>query len=119
MKKTLVLFLFIAGHLFSQNVAFVHPLDFKNTEVDKEKVLKYIVQNVKDTYSKIGMDSPSTLRMMEAEELDSFKKLSNVTNRTLLDKVIVTYCNIGMCNYSTIWMMYNEESQAEQQELKW
>ena len=53
-------------------------------------------ENVKKTYSAIGMDDPSTLRMMEKEELDCFKKLTQAKNRALLDDVIRTYSAIGM-----------------------
>lgn len=107
---------------FSMNVFasdFVHPLDFKGTEAEKEKVIEYIKKNVKKTYSAIRMDDPSTLRMMEKEELDSFKKLTRVKDRKILDRVIKTYCNIGMCNYNTILMMYNEQLEASKKSLTW
>ena len=97
----------------------IHPLDFKGTDVEKEAVIKYIKETVKATYSKIGMDNPSTLRMMEKNHLDCFKKLTKATNRKLLDKVIKTYCNIGMCHYNTILMMYNEQLKASKESLKW
>jgi hypothetical protein len=93
----------IAGSLFfyvfSMNVLaseFVHPLDFKGTDVEKEKVIEYIKKDVEDTYSAIGMDDPSTLRMMEKEELESFKQLTKAENRAILDMVIKTYCSIGL-----------------------
>lgn len=65
------------------------------------------------------MGDPSTLRMMEKEELNSFKQLTKVSNRKLLDDVINQYCNIGMCNYNTILMMYNEQEKASKEELGW
>jgi len=111
----------LAGLLLVASTAhgkFVHPLDFKGTELEKKEVIKYIEENVKSTYSKIGMDNPSTLRMMEQENLDCFKKLTKATDRKLLDKVIKIYCNIGMCNYSTILMMYNEEDEASKKKLE-
>lgn len=76
-------------------------------------------KQVKEDYSAIGMDDPSTLRMMEKENLDAFKKLTKVSNITLLKKVIKTYCEIDMCNYSTILMMYNEQNKASKKELEW
>jgi len=79
----------------------------------------YIKDNVKEQYSKIGMGDPSTLRMMENEELKSFKELTQVKNRKLLDSVIRQYCGIGMCNYNTILMMYNEQNKASKENLKW
>ena len=98
---------------------FIHPLDFSGTEPDKSAVISYIQSNVKATYSKIGMGDPSTLRMMENEELKAFKQLTRVTNRALLDDVIQKYCAIGMCNYTTILMMYNEQLKASGEKLKW
>jgi len=65
------------------------------------------------------MDNPSTLRLMEKEELKSFKKLMEAKNRKLLDKVISQYCKIGMCNYSIISMMYNKEEESSKEELTW
>lgn len=65
------------------------------------------------------MDDPSTLRMMEKQELEAFKKLTKVTNRSLLDRVIKTYCDIGMCNYNTILMMYEQESKSSEEKLEW
>ena len=69
-------------------VELIHPLDFKGTEEEKQRVISYIVQNVKETYTAIGMGDPSTLRMMENEELNSFKALMKKENRELLDNVI-------------------------------
>ena len=114
---TCTLFLLIATPVFAAD--FVHPLDFKGTNDEKQKVVAYIKENVKETYSKIGMDNPSTLRMMEQKELDSFKQLTKAENRKLLDKVITTYCNIGMCNYNTFLMMYNKELSESKKSLKW
>ena len=117
MKKTfltLVLFVFSLS-LFSQS--FVSPIGFVGNEINKQKVIAYIKKQVKEDYSAIGMDDPSTLRMMEKENLDAFKKLTKVSNIMLLKKVIKTYCDIGMCNYSTILMMYNEQNKASKETL--
>ena len=65
------------------------------------------------------MDDPSTLRMMENENLNAFKKLTTKSNTTLLRNVIKTYCDIGMCNYTTILMMYEEQNKASKETLKW
>jgi len=111
------LLLLMTSNAFAAQLA--HPLDFNGTEKEKNYVISYIKNNVKDSYSKIGMGDPSTLRMMENEELSSFKKLTKVDNRKLLDGVIRQYCNIGMCNYNTILMMYNEQNKASKEKLKW
>lgn len=117
MKKILIL-ICISIVLLNAN-DFIHPLDFKGSKVEKEKVMNFIVKQVKETYSKIGMGDPSTLRMMEKQELSSFKQLTKVQNRQLLDSVITQYCNIGMCNYNTILMMYNEQNKASKEKLNW
>lgn len=112
-----VTLIFLASNIFGQK--FVSPIGFNSTEENKAKVVAFIKKQVKEDYAKIGMDDPMTLRMMEKENLDAFKKLTKATNTVLLRKVMKTYCDIGMCNYSTIWMMYQEQNKASQQELKW
>lgn len=109
--------LFFPSIVFSAQ--FFHPLDFKGGAAEKKQVISYIEDNVKATYTNIGMGDPATLRMMENEELNAFKELRKADNRKLLDSVIKTYCNIGMCNYSTILMMYNEQVNASKKSLSW
>lgn len=116
-KKGIFLIIFFATNLYSQS--FISPIDFVPTESNKEAVIEYIKKQVLDEYSAIGMDDPITLRMMENENLKSFKELTAATNIKLLTQVIETYCEIGMCNYSIILMMYNEELKASQQTLEW
>ncbi len=87
---------------------FVHPLDFKGTEVEKENVIAFIMSNVKETHSNIGLSIPTMLRKMERAEVNSFIALRRVEDRRLLDEVIGSYCKFGPCNYNTILMMYNE-----------
>lgn len=119
MKRNIGLLLFILFSTCSIAATVIHPLDFKGSDTEKEKVIKQIKESVKETYTKIGMGDPSTLRMMEKKELSSFKELTGVSNRKLLDNVINQYCNIGMCNYSTILMMYNEQNKASKESLSW
>lgn len=121
MKKIFIMIMAVLMLLSVNCLAanFIHPLDFKGSKAEKEQVVKYIEENVKETYSKIGMDNPSVLRMMEKANLDAFKKLMKATNRELLDKVIDTYCGIGMCNYKTINMMYEKEFKESQKKLDW
>lgn len=52
-------------------------------------------------------------------QLPSFKYLTGVKNRKLLDSVISKYCAIGMCSYNTIKMMYNNELKASKEKLSW
>ncbi|MCV6589350.1 MAG: hypothetical protein OIF57_10010 [Marinobacterium sp.] len=98
---------------------FFNPSHFNGSASQKKQVISFIKENVDQTYTAIGMGDPSTLRMMEKEELNAFKKLTKVKNKKLLNNVIVQYCNIGMCNYSTILMMYQEQNVASSQQLTW
>jgi len=118
MKKYIVVVLLISnGVLFAQS--FVNPIGFVSNEPNKQKVISFIKKQVKEDYSKAGMDDPLTLRMMENENLNAFKKLTKKTNTRLLKKVIKTYCEAGMCNYTTILMMFNEQNKASTKTLKW
>lgn len=119
MRKLLLLLSIIlfTTNLFAQS--FVSPIGFVSNEVNNEKVISFIKKQVKEDYTAIGMGDPSTLRMMENENLNAFKKLIKVNNTPLLKNVIKTYCEIGMCNYSTILMMYNEQNKASKKTLKW
>ena len=119
MKKLVLIITIVFSGMLMQAQEFVSPINFEETKENKEKVIAFIEKQVKEDYSAIGMDDPSTLRMMEAENLKAFKELTKVTNTKLLKEVIKTYCEIGMCNYSTILMMYEEENKASKQKLKW
>ena len=117
MKKLLLILLCLPIIGFGQ--AFISPINYSNTETNQKRVIAYIQKDVKSTYSAIGMGDPSTLRMMEKENLSAFKELIKVTNISLLKNVIKTYCEIGMCNYSTILMMYKEQNKANNETLEW
>ena len=101
---------------------FIHPHDFKGTKEEQQAVTSYIKEKVKKDYSAIGMDDPLTLRLMEKQNLDAFKKLvKDAKDKQILDLVIEKYCDsmLDMCNYSTIWLMYNQQNSASKQELEW
>ena len=108
---------------FSQSLlavdGLIHPLDFTNSQAERNKVIEFIKNDVKQKYTSIGMGDASTLRMMENEELNAFKELMKVKNRKLLDHIMSKYCSINMCNYTTFLMMYNEELAASKKELTW
>tara|TARA_B110000881_G_C18154913_1_gene307908 strand:+ start:121 stop:474 length:354 start_codon:yes stop_codon:yes gene_type:complete len=117
MKKPLLILLCLPMIGFAQS--FISPINYTNSETNQNRVISYIQKDVKETYSLIGMDDPSTLRMMEKENLNAFKELIKITNVSLLQNVIKTYCEIGMCNYSTILMMYMEQKKANAETLEW
>lgn len=60
------------------------------------------------------------LRMMEKTNLDTFKKLTEATDKKLLKKVIRTCCDqIDMCTYQNLQMMYDRDLDASKQNLSW
>ncbi len=125
MRKFVITCLLSAFGFFSANVfaGFVHPMDFKGSDGEKNEVLNYIKERVKHDYCDSGLDmcQEATLRMMEQQNLNAFKKASKATDRKIMDKVIVDYCQSGldMCSYHTISMMYDQNYNASKQETKW
>ena len=119
MKKITFIPIVLFLALYSYSQSFISPIGFVESETSKAQVIAFIKKQVKDDYTKIGMDDASTLRMMEQENLKAFKELITVTNTTLLAKVMKTYCDIGMCNYTTILMMYKEQAKAGTKTLEW
>ena len=116
--------IFLVIFLLSKNAFadFVHPLIF-DEKTQKEEVLNYIKDRVKQDYcsGSIDMCNHSTLRMMEQQNLDSFKKLTQAQDKKIMDKVIEDYCSatLDMCSYSTILMMYEQNLKASKKELEW
>ncbi|QIX95262.1 hypothetical protein [Cedecea sp. FDAARGOS_727] len=108
---------------FAANAGFVHPLDFDGSEAQKQEVIKFIQAKVKADYcdGQLDMCQPTTLRMMEQENLTAFKKLTQANDRKVMDRVIQDYCDGGldMCTYTTIEMMYQENVKANNQKLTW
>ena len=117
--------MFFSNTSIAKNI--LHPLDFKGSEKAKKNVISFIEQNVHEIYCKNemlkSMCTNSILRMMEEEELNSFKKLTKAKEESILDNVIQTYCQNsmleGMCTYSIILMMYEEEVKASGKKLTW
>ena len=111
------------GEMKDGYLGFVYPPDFVDTPVNREKVIKYIEMIVKEQYcgnSMLkGMCNPSNLRMMEKENLNSFRYLTKATNIPALQQAISNYCNINLCDYNTIKMMYDEYNQASGEKLYW
>ena len=121
MKK--ILGLMLVAVAFSSQAAFVHTLDFNNSAEQQKVVLDYIKEKVTHEYcdGPVDLCQPTTLRMMEKENLRSFKELTKATNRPMLDQMIENYCHssIDMCNYITINLMYKENLKASDEELSW
>lgn len=123
MKYLLIAFIYLVqiNLVFARPNGFIHPANFKGTDREQREVLNYIKKQTKEEYEDLDMDDPSTLRMMEKENLKGFKSLvSNAKNIKLLNKVIEMYCDdMDMCNYGTLWMMYKEQEKASNKELSW
>lgn len=119
MKKIYLFTLIMAS--ISAQAKFIHPLEFDGSTVQKSEVISYISEKVKNDYCKeIDMCQESILRMMENENLDSFKRLTKATDSKILDRVIHDYCdNVDMCTYQVIEMMYNENLDASKKKLSW
>jgi len=124
MKKMVIL---LAAILFLNATAiaedFMHPMDFKGTQEEKNKVIQLIKQRVNKDFcqSELKMCQATTLRMMEKQNLDAFKKASQAQNREIMDRVIKDYCTSGldMCSYSNLWMMYEQNLEASKESLAW
>lgn len=102
---------------------FIHPMDFNGSEAQKKEVVEYIKARVKHDYcdGQIDMCQATTLRMMEQQNLESFKKATQAKDRDIMDRAIKDYCHggIDMCSYDTIWMMYQENLKASNEDLNW
>ncbi|EGU46997.1 hypothetical Protein VIOR3934_13737 [Vibrio orientalis CIP 102891 = ATCC 33934] len=120
MKKLLVM-VSMSFLSFGATAAFIHPLDFDGSDVQKNEVIAYIQSRVKKDYCQtIDMCQESMLRIMENENLDAFKRLTQAKSRDILDRAIHDYCGtVDMCTYQMIEMMYKENVKASQQQLSW
>lgn len=115
----------IAALIFSFTVqaGFVHPMDFDGSEAQKQEVVSFIQEKVKADLcdGQLDMCQPTTLRMMEQQNLKAFKRLTKAENREVMDRVIQDYCesDLDMCTYDTIQMMYQQNLKASGQTLTW
>lgn len=117
MLKKICIFFLVSSLVFG--ASFVNPNNFSGSQKEKDAVVAWIKQNIKEEYSAIVMDDPMTLRMMEKEDLDAFKALTQVDNKGLLKRVINDYRAAGMDTYNVIWMMYQEQKKASNSSLSW
>ncbi|PMH29855.1 hypothetical protein BCU71_16140 [Vibrio lentus] len=119
MKKLLTISILSVS--FSAQAGFIHPLDFSGSEAQKNEVITHIQNRVKKDYCQtVDMCQESLLRMMEQENLEAFKRLTQAKNRSVLDRAIHDYCGtVDMCTYQMVEMMYNENLKASQTQLSW
>ena len=74
MKTKLLITCLLFAPLLSWGVDMISPINFNPTSTNKNKVISFIKYNVKETYSRIGMDSESTILMMYNEEVKASRK---------------------------------------------
>lgn len=119
MIKKWLLALILYNSAVCSAATILNPMDFDGTEDQKKQVIESVTSMVKKDYcEKIDMCQESTLRMMEKQNLDAFKKATKATDRKIMDAVIHDYCRkIDMCNYDTIWMMYKQNFEASHKAL--
>lgn len=98
---------------------FIHPLEFNGSKDQKNAVVSFIEESVKNSCASIGVNDPATHRMMEKQNLNAFKSLTQAKDRALLDMVIQQCKDIGIIDYNTINMMYNQQEQASKDKLSW
>lgn len=103
------------------NAKFIDPSKFDGSESQKQEVISYIKERARVDYcEKTDMCQETILRMMERENLNSFKKLTQAEDIGILNRAIYDYCNtVDMCSYQIIEMMYNENLKAKKEETSW
>lgn len=99
--------------------AFLHPMDFENTEEQKQQVIKYIKVQTKKTLETINSYNNILAREMEQQELNSFKALTKAKDRETMDNIIRQLNSINSLNYIMLKEMYDQEMMASNQELTW
>ena len=98
---------------------FIHPLDFRDTPEQRERVLQYIVSSVEQQCTELGIADFATRRAVEEGELEAFKTLTQARNRVILNRVINECLRLGISDYATILAVYEKEVDASEESLKW
>ncbi len=135
MKKILVLIFIINCVSELQSQQFITPINFIETEANKEAVIKYIEKNVKEHFFLISLyctgmggvnneigaeNNMENRRSAEIQELNAFKELTKAKNLTLLKNVIQELQSIEenkTLSYLMILNTYNNPQ--EMQHLQW
>lgn len=111
-NKLIVFFVFLSFNLVAQS--FVSPINYVDNELNNKKVVSFIKERVKDNASANGIYDASTISKMEKENWKAFKKLTKVSNTTLLESIIKDYSKNWYYNYSEILTLYKwEEKKAK------
>lgn len=98
---------------------FIHPMDFKNTDEDKQQVIQFIKAKTKQNLELIGAYNNTNARMMEKEQLACFKELIHAKDRDIMNGVINNLLLIDGLDYINLKLMYDQEVQAGNEELTW
>ncbi len=124
MRQTLFIITMLTTLIFAQDwapkqVSLVNPLTFKDTPEERAQVLEVCKYLAKQSCDLAGMNTPDMLRIMETEELTSFKALVDAQHPELVEEALITCQKAGMVSYSMINIMYNNFVNAQNSELKW
>lgn len=114
--KLIVFFVFLSLNLFAQS--FVSPINYVDNESNNKRVVSFIKERVKDNARANGIFDASTISKMEKENWKAFKKLTKVTNTTLLEIIIKDYSENWYYNYSEILTLYNWEEKKQKNPRK-
>lgn len=103
------------------NAEFINPSKFDGSEAQKKEVISYIQERVRIDYcEKNDMCQEVIIKMMERENLNSFKKLTKAKDVDVLNRAIYDYCDtVDMCSYQIIEMMYNQNLKAKNEKISW
>ncbi len=108
---TLMMTLFLS-FAFSQPQGFVNPLEFDNTDQQRQKVISYIKNGTLHKYCDSEDDAchPNVLQLAQADSLTAFLELSAIQNKEYLNSLIEEYCNseFFQCSYENLLKVYEE-----------
>ncbi len=121
-KYIVMLSVLLASVAYAAPKGFVDPVNFDGSDNMKKNVIAYIKQQTANDAGAIGLNSPTMLRMMERQEMNSFKNLiAKKLDAEIWQQVLDNYCNVIIvtCGYQMLEMMYSQELQAVKTTLDW
>ncbi|HIP15128.1 MAG TPA: hypothetical protein EYG74_06540 [Sulfurimonas autotrophica] len=98
--------------------SFISPINFKNTQENKNKVIAFIKFEVARNNQGMDIDE-AVARYDEEMQLEAFKTLIHVENKGVLKSTIKNNCDEYGCSYGVILMAYQENIKAKNKVLSW
>lgn len=112
MKNLILMMTLFLSFAFSQPQGFVNPLEFDNTDQQRQKVISYIKNGTLHKYCDSEDDAchPNILQLSQADNLTAFIELSAIQNKEYLNSLIDEYCNseFFQCSYENLLKVYEE-----------